>query len=348
MWCRREGVLLKNIVIPLSPGKAMDVSMCSTLSRLLHAQVVSHIQSLAPTEVPCPDVEPLVERVSHSGVLEPFYQHCCIKEGSRYPWRCFSLNHKDSVFVFVVPSYLSRVKGIPQAIIPLLLLCCSKQMILDPDPAELDPPGQPPDAYCPFLLCGNSESGGPALMSHLGPLVPLLKDIYHSSYLHTIHTALRHRQPCAPEDFTLGMKVCGTSTVPIPCTHLIGGLCNHASLWQLGDQGVPSPVTANRLCQLLEGVTADASKWRVSLQSGNPPLGGPTHCQDWGPEVEEALGNILHEEGFRVVPSAGGYYWFIGAETEQEVTYGNQHYATIRVYLCACLRILQDLIRSWA
>lgn len=316
-------MLYADTPLSLLPGQAVDVSLCSTLNRLLHTQIVNHLQTLAPTGVPCPNVGLLVQRVAQSGVLEPFQQHCSIQEGAQYPWRCFSLKHKDSVFVFVAPSYLSRVKGISQAVMPLLLLHCCKQTVLDPDPAEFDPPGQHPDVYCPLLLCGGPGGEDPS-MSHLDHLIVRLKNIYHSSYLHTIHTALRQRQTCASEDFALSMGLCSTATVPVFCTSLVGGLCPHALLWQPGDQGTPTPVAANKLCQLLEGVTEvpQTSKWRVSLQQENPSP-GPAHCQDWGPEVEEALGNILCEEGFRVVPLNSGYYWFSGMNSEQEVTYGD-------------------------
>lgn len=299
--------------------------------------MVNHLQTLAPTEVPCPDVKPLVQRVVQSGVLEPFHKHCHIHDGAQYPWRCFSLRHKDAVFCFVIPYYLSRVKGIPQASMPLLLLHCSKQMVLDPDPAELNPPAQPPDAYHPFQLAEN-PGGGPgdlSLTSHTNHLIVRLKNVYHSCHLHTLHTALRQSMAYAPDDFALGLSVCKTAVVPISCTPLVGGLCPHAQLWQQGgDQGAADSVAMeNKLCQLLEGFMVEASghapRWRVSLvQEGDSPPAGPAHCGDWGREMGAALLRVLYKEGFRKVPKNSGYYWFSGRTNE--VTDGN-HY-TIQVH----------------
>ena len=243
------------------------------------------------------------------------------------PWKCFSLRNKDSVLVFVAPRYLSRVKGIPQAIFPLLLLHCNKQMVLDPDPAEVDVPSQPPDIYCPFMLCEDMGAGDP--MSHLDSLITRLKNMYYSSYLHTIHIALQQCQICDPKDFDLSMTLCRTVTVPVAYTPLVGGLCPHALLWQVGEQGMPISVAANKVCQLLEGVTeassssSQISKWKVSLLAGSPHS-SPTHCQDWGPEVEKALLNILQKEGFREVTSNSGYYWFSGSIRHHKVMTRNK------------------------
>ena len=347
--------LMCHTLSPFSSGKPLDLSLCSALNRLLHARMISQLQTLAPTEVPCPHVEPLVQRVAQSGVLEPFHKHCHIRDGAQYPWRCFSLQHEDSVFGFVVPYYLSQVKGIPQVVMPLLLLHCSKQMVLDPDPAELDPQTQPPDAYHPFLLT-ESPGGGQetsSFVSHTDHLIVRLKNVYHSCYLHTLHTALRRLLNYAPSDFALSMGVCRTAVVPVPCTHLIGGLCPHALLWQVGDQGVAVPVTTtNKLCQLLEGVvdvSAQTSRWRVSLQEGNSPLTGPAHCEDWGLEVERALWNVLNEEGFRAVPLNSGYYWYSGRNIEKEVTSGSHYAIQMLLYYYFILpfsRDVQVLIRS--
>ena len=139
--------------------------------------------------------------------------------------------------------------------LPLLLLHCDQEIILDPDPAAPNPPSLLPDIFQRLRLENCNASLSPSstqsplpdattsdpstslaklyssLASEaLSALVSKLRALHFSSYLHALHTTLTRRSPVPPSGFQAAVNICTRSILSIDCTPLIGALCRHSTI----------------------------------------------------------------------------------------------------------------------
>ena len=153
--------------------------------------------------------------------------------------------------------------------LPLLLLHCDLELLLDPDPAMPLPPSLSPDVFQHLTLalsCSPSPSipqsstqatptptpspqtsvdSSTAVKETLDPLTRLyscllreglcnfvsrLRALHFSSYLHAIHTTLAHKHTVPPSAFQAAADICGRLTLSLDCTPLVGALCRHSLL----------------------------------------------------------------------------------------------------------------------
>ena len=263
----------------------------------------SPTSQLPPHSPSSPALSPLLQRLLSSDQLTELCRLCDIREDTRgLGWKCFSTSpdeDENTVCMLLVPNVFCRgvesdgsgdvrlsretasaenggereeeaAAEAQEEIIstvfalPVILLHCHHDLLLDPDPAMPSPPSLQPDLF-QHLTLGLSHSPSPvsaALPSTLftpSPQASLnsteppnpLKDLYSSlaneslcnlvsklravhfsSYLHALHMTLRHKYPVPSEAFLAAINICTRSTLSLDCTSLIGALCRHSRVEQ--------------------------------------------------------------------------------------------------------------------
>ena len=153
-------------------------------------------------------------------------------------------------------------------VLPVVLLHCHQDILLDPDPANPNPPSQLPDLYQHLTLhlshspsppsSSSSSSSSSSFITQdvtnspqsslksaaqpnalerlytalanegLRKFVSKLRAIHFSSYLHSLHTTLTQKKPVPPDGFYAAIEICKRSTLSIDCTSLVAAFCRHA------------------------------------------------------------------------------------------------------------------------
>lgn len=250
------------------------------------------------TESPHPS--PLLERLVSSEQLKELCRLCGIDRNmTDMGWKCFAMTPTDeenTICMLLIPNTLSRepttmesaletdnvmkncdgeekegdelreeiIISPPPAVffLPLLLLHCDQEIILDPDPATPNPPSLLPDIFqrltlqtpqsppsplspssfpptVPHLSIDNTTSEPPEPLQNLYSslanetlcmLVSKIRALHFSSYLHALQTTLTRRYPVPPDGFQSAVNICTRSTLSIDCTPLVGALCRHSSI----------------------------------------------------------------------------------------------------------------------
>ena len=248
------------------------------------------------------------------------------EDATRRGWKCFAQSQQDSLFMFLVPAYFSLHPDTrereddsdsPQAFsLPVVLLCCHQQILMDPDPAQPAPPILQPDVYQHLSLSPPQQqatsSGGSFPEDGLAQLVSKLRVIHFSSYLHTMHSTLLSRSQLTQEDFLSALTVCRQTSLSVDLTPLIAALCPHASTHlpaTIGEVYQKSvPMNTEVLCHLLEALLSRRQSNCQVCHAPREPSSAP-HCTLWKSEVDQAFSGYLAELGFVGVPECGGYYW---------------------------------------
>ena len=216
-------------------------------------------------------------------------------------WECFALvpaKEENTLCLLLLPNIFSRdpsesserdrlgEKGSestePESLsshsstffLPLLLLHCEQDILLDPDPATPSPPSLLPDIFQQFPLSlspsPTPSRAPPSSSAHpptttpspqasidksekptdtlehfhsslanvaLVQLVLKLRALHFSSYLYALHATLSQKIPVPSGGFGAAVDICSRSTLSLDCTPLVGALCRHSQLQQ-------SPVSA--------------------------------------------------------------------------------------------------------
>ncbi len=255
-------------------------------------------------------------------------------------WKCFALSHKDSIYIFVVPPYFCRspkegerseTDGPSSFVLPVVLLHCNQEVLMDPDPAQQAPHTRHPDVYehLPLSVHHTITLHTPQQTQrddHLTALCSTLQTVHFSSYLRTLHSALNHSKSVPPSDFLAGLGICEESVFSVDLTPLVAALCQHSTV-KLRPTVVPEqepllaigcspPLPPQMLCHLLSSVSMRASSFCRLFKDGEAEeeekeelKGAPPHCQNWKAEIEQAFRGYLAELGLTDVPLCGGYYW---------------------------------------
>ena len=143
---------------PVNTTATLNLSSCSLLNKNFRELFLQQLRGVAPTEVAVTDFQPLLRRLLASESLAELCRVCYLEDDStQHGWKCFAQSQQDSLFMFVVPAYFSLHPDArerdddsdsPQAFsLPVILLCCNQQILMDPDPAQQAPPILQPDAY---------------------------------------------------------------------------------------------------------------------------------------------------------------------------------------------------------
>ena len=325
----------------MSSEKRLDLSLCSQMNREFREELINELSSLAPTEVPLPSSRPLLERLWSSEPLGKLCDVCGITEedSNTRGWQCFSLGLEGSNVLFFIPSYFSRhgpcneeggdpTQDSPSAFVfPLILLHCSQDLLIDPDPAQPDPPIIQPDVYqhLPFSSTESTSSlplqRPPHLPPNVSELVSKLSVLHLSSYLHTIHSVLRRDLPIQPKDFVNALGVCEKTIHAVNCTPLIAALCQHTVVTTPHGEGEgsTSPLPTELLCQLHSAVSSKLpSSCRLSPRCEELTSSSPPWCEEWREEIEETFQRYVDGLGFLKVPRCPGYYWLSRVKEGEE------------------------------
>lgn len=311
----------------------MNLSSCSPLNYHFRQKLAEQLKPLAPIAFSLSSAQPFLERILSSPTLEEFCRASHISESTTELYmKCFALHQENDIYVFFIPSYFSSLSSSGEfsaLVLPLLLLHCSQEVLMDPDPAQPDLPLLLPDVYHHLTLTattlqpspGNKQAAIP-LQGYMLQLVLKLQAIHVSSYLHTIHYAMCREIPVSPHDFLSGMDICDKTVLSVDFTPLIAALCHHATArlpWE-GDssENKPASLQTEMLCQLLVSVLSKMqSTFWLSLR--DPELMLVSHCEKWSGEVEKTFQDYLIEAGFQGVPCREGYYWLkVRAQCQRE------------------------------
>ena len=290
---------------PVNAAAVLDLSSSSPLNKNFREEFLQQLRNVAPTEVPVLDSSPLLHRLLASEPLTKLCSACYLREDyTELGWRCFAQCQDDNLYMFFVPAYFSLPSDTadgdwdadsPQPfILPVLLLHCSQQVLLDPDPAQLVLPTLQPDVYEHFSL-SQPLGNGPHLEDTLSQLVSKLRAMYYSSYLQTIHSTLLSGSQLTPQDFLTALNVCRQTTLSIDLTPLIGALCPHASVHLPQNAAEESaPLSTETLCHLLETLASRRkSSCLVSPNLEMETSSFTPHCVKWKSEVDQAFVGYL-------------------------------------------------------
>ena len=328
----------------------LDLSSSSPLNKNFREEFLQQLRDLAPTEVPVMDSSPLLRRLLASKSLTELCSVCNLREDStELTWKCFAQCQENSLYMFFVPAYFSLLSDTteeeqdadsPQTfVLPVLLLHCSQQILLDPDPAQLAPPTLQPDVYeplspsQPFASASHQEDG-------LSQLVSKLRVMYFSSYLQTMHSTLLGGSRLTPQDFLTALTVCKRTTLSIDLTPLIAALCPHASVHLPQNTAEESaPVSTETLCYLLEALASHRkSSCLVSPNLEVESSSSTPHCIKWKSEVDQVFADYLMELGLTEVPECGGYYWLNTAIAPCLGSHERKH-SDVSVCVCVCVGV---------
>ena len=325
----------------------LDLSSSSPLNKNFREEFLQQLRDLAPTEVPVMDSSSLLRRVVASTPLTELCSVCHLREGSvELSWKCFAQCQEDSLYMFFVPAYFSLLSDTmegeqdadsPQTyVLPVLLLHCSQQILLDPDPAQLAPPTLQPDVY-EHLSPSQPYASAPHQEDGLSQLVSKLRMMYFSSYLQTIHSTLQGGSRLTPQDFLTALTVCRQTILSIDLTPLIAALCPHASVHLRQNTAKESaPASTETLCYLLEALASHRkSSCLVSPNLDVESFSSTPHCTKWKSEVDQVFAGYLTELGFTGVPECGGYYWFNTAVAPYLDSHQQKH-SDVSVCVCVC------------
>ena len=318
----------------MSPEKRLDLASSSLLNREFREHLIHQLSSLAPTEIPLPLCHALLERLQSSEHLGELCRVCGIakEDSGAHGWRCFSLGQEGGNVLFFLPPYFSRhdndeggdvTQESPVAFVfPLILLHCSQELLIDPDPVQPAPSVLQPDTYQHLPLSTTEPTSLPA---HLPPdvskVVSELSTLHLSSYLHTIHSVLLRGLPVQPKDFIAALAVCEKTVHSVNCTPLVAALCQHTVVrTHHGEgEGSTSPLPTDLLCQLHSAASSkQPSSCRLSPRSEEPASSSTPWCEDWSGEIEETFQGYLAGLGFLQVPECAGYYWLSSSPKEEK------------------------------
>ena len=319
---------------PVSSEERLDLASSSLMNREFREHLIHQLSSLAPTEVPLPPSHALLEWLQSSENLEKLCHVCGItrEDSGTRGWRCLSLGQEGSNVLFFLPPYFSRHDNgeggaappdSPAAFVfPLILLHCSQELLIDPDPAHPDPPLLQPDIY-QHLPLSNAEPV--SLPTHLPPdvskVVSELGTLHFSSYLHTIHSVLRRDLSIQPKDFIAAQDVCEKTVRSVDCTPLVAALCQHTVVrTHHGEgEGSTSPLPTDLLCQLHSAASSKLPSSCWLSPRGEEPTSSPAPwCEAWSGEIKETFQGYLAGLGFLKVPKCAGYYWLTSSPKEEE------------------------------
>ena len=231
-------------------------------------------------------------------------------------------------------------------VLPVLLLHCRQALLLDAEPGRPDSVVSYPDSYQHLpLACSppaapqlQKQNSGSMVDEFLSSLIASLKTAHFSSYLKTVCTALREDDLILPQDFQSAVRVCLKTSLSIPFTPLIAGLCEHAMTGtekeeeggkeeeeeeagekekergeKEGDGGEKkkqASLTAEQLCGLLSDVLSHKlPRQALSLSCREP---SSSWCERWRNDFGQACASFLGKVGFKPVPGSTGYYWMHG------------------------------------
>ena len=305
---------------------------------------------------------PLLHRLTSSEPLAELCKLCRISmETAALGWKCFATiqdSDESSVYMILVPSIFFRgeeieteqsastvnkeggkltaenggkvVPGETQVgnalaifVLPVILLHCHQDILMDPDPATPNPPSLLPDIYQRLHLSPSSSSSSPSsvfssassittqdtpsLQSSLSAgeppsslqqfyttlasdglrsIVSKLRAVHFSSYLYSVHTALLLNQPLPPLAFSTAINICRSTALSIDCTSLIATVCRHAQveLQSLNTSHTQLPT------QSASGRGSDILAYLLEHLSSS----GQSHCRVSFTELGDCLAGVAH------------------------------------------------------